>query len=155
MNNNKVYLFGSNEKSNIIIILHENGEQELKIEYEKNIIFNPHSFYPCFNTNNILYTTVYKNICLISNMSDLKIDKHMNMDNNNYIVIDYYDNILLSHYSKYNYNYGNNSIDVYSPDLEKISKINTKCYYYSNIIYYDKSLYYINGVGNLCKEEYI
>ena len=146
MNDNKVYLFGTN----IIIILHENGEQELKIEYNNNTILNTYTLTPCFNINNSLYTAIYNNIYLISEMSEPKIDKHITTDNKYgyYITTEYYDNILLSYRN-------NTQIKVYSPDLEEISTIDTKCTHHSNIVCYDKSLYYINCVGDLCKEEYI
>ena len=150
INDNKVYLFGSNSKSNIIIILHENGNQELKIEYKKNTIFNPRSYNPCFNINNSLYTAIYRNIYLISDIYEPKVDKHIRINDtyNYHITTDYYDNILINYHK-------NKHIDIYSPELEKISTINNKCIHNSNVVYYDKSLYYINYEGNLCKEEYI
>ena len=150
VNNNKVYLFGDNT----IIILHENGEQELRVKYNNDGIFSTYTYRhnPCFNTNNSLYITLYENICLTSNISKPKIDKHIYTNTNSiygyYMTIDYYDHILISHNCR-------TQIKVYSPNLEEIGTINNKCTHYSNIVCYDKSLYYINSVGNLCKEEYI
>ena len=150
-NDNKIYLFNSSKYHNNVIIINENGEQEIKIKYDEFTSYSSCIYDPCFNINNSLYIMLGNSIYLISDMSNIKIDKSIDIDFDykchRYMIIDYYDNILFN-------SDHNTEINVYSPDLEYIHTFDTIYRRKSNIVTYYKFIYYINSNDELCREEY-
>ena len=142
-NNNKLYLFGNK----YITIIHENNQlQNININYGESHI---KSIKTRFNSCDSLYIQANNKIHLISDTNNLRIDKSITIDNN-YIrglSIDYYDNIL------FNYN-TDKLVTIFDPSLNDHINISTKYNHKSNVVYYDKALYYINRSNYLIKETY-
>ena len=140
LNDNKIYLFSGYE----IIVLHENYQKE---KYKINGYNSYHNISAEFNSDGLLYLVMNTKLMQIFDLNNIyRSPDKLHMIHNDEITIDYYDNILLYNWNK--------SVSVYCPDKLHLCDYNTRCYKNSNIVQYNKSLYYINPKKYLAKEDY-